>query len=118
MGLSADAKRSYLLKYQFSELSFPRMTNHLASSLFCGQQLCLASAELIPAVVNKCTCFCLWICWTCSSSQLFLKVDCYMVDVVTRMTCLNEDSLEDVKHSQRLSRCHARAIIRTRVQPK
>ena len=28
------------------------MTNHLANSLFCGQQLCLASAKLIPAVVN------------------------------------------------------------------
>ena len=41
-----------------------------------------------------------------------------MVDVVTRMTCLNKDSLEDVKQSQRLSRCHARAMIRTRVQPK
>ena len=55
------------------------MTNHLASSLFCGQQLCLASAELIPAVVNNVPAsagmILLWICWTCSSLQLFQEVD-------------------------------------------
>ena len=33
-----------------------------------------------------------------------------MVDMVTRMTCLNKDSVEDVNHGQGLSRCHARPM--------